>query len=75
MAGEEWRIEQPEPEDMMAPGQCLRCRRVYDLCRVKVIHNYSDCTLFYAPCCGAQVDSVVTSSMTCVISMRLTSFG
>lgn len=56
MAGEEWRIEQPEPEDMMVPVQCLRCRKVYDLCRVQVIHNYADCTLFYAPCCGARVD-------------------
>lgn len=53
---ETWRIAQPPIAEMMVPVRCLRCRRVYDLTHTEVIHRYSDCTLFYAPCCGARVD-------------------
>lgn len=39
------------------PVRCRRCRRgVYDLSTVEVTARYADCSVWNAPCCGAQVD-------------------
>ncbi len=42
--------------EMFAPGRCLWCGAIYDAGPVKVIARYSDCSVWIAPCCEAQVD-------------------
>lgn len=43
-------------KDMLVPVQCKHCSQIYDLCDGKVVHRYTDCTLFRSPCCNALVD-------------------
>jgi hypothetical protein len=41
---------------MMFPVRCTWCGGVYDLAKVEVTARYADCSMWKAPCCGAQVD-------------------
>jgi len=45
-----------DTKGMLVPVRCNRCGAVYDLTEAKVVHRYSDCTIFVTPCCGRQVD-------------------
>jgi len=45
-----------ETKGMISPVVCTHCGEIYDLTEAKVIHRYSDCTLFTTPCCGRQAD-------------------
>lgn len=42
--------------DMISPVTCSHCRKIYDLCDVKVVARYSDCTQFKTPCCDVMSD-------------------
>lgn len=46
----------PDFDEMTYPVRCGRCRSVYDVANVDVLQRYSDCSVWNAPCCGAQVD-------------------
>lgn len=46
----------PNTKGMISPVRCNRCGKVYDLTCGKVVHQYSDCTVFITPCCNIQVD-------------------
>jgi hypothetical protein len=44
-------------EGMTDPVRCNRCGSgIYDLAAVEVTARYVDCSMWKAPCCGAQVD-------------------
>lgn len=52
MTKPEWKIDQPEAEEMMYPVQCLHCRAIYSLTHVHVTGRYTDCSVWTTPCCG-----------------------
>lgn len=41
---------------MIAPVRCAYCGQVYDLCDVKPLARYADCTTYYTPCCQRYAD-------------------
>lgn len=45
-----------DPAGWLAPGQCTRCRHVFDSGPVEVVARYADCTVFKCPGCGASID-------------------
>lgn len=49
-------INGEDVELMTSPVKCNYCGTTYDLTSVKVIHRYSDCTLFKTPCCDKMAD-------------------
>lgn len=51
-----WSVVPVDTTDMRMPVRCLRCGGIYDAANVHVIARYADCSVWNAPCCGAQVD-------------------
>lgn len=45
-----------DTSNWLAPGQCTRCRHVFDGANVEVVARYSDCTVFKCPGCGSSID-------------------
>ena len=41
---------------MEIPVKCNFCYKIYDLADTIVIERYSDCTVYWTPCCNKQVD-------------------
>lgn len=49
-------IETPDTSGMSSPVRCTHCHNVYDLAAVTVTGRYTDCSMWWSPCCDLLVD-------------------